>query len=40
MKKWFKKIGQSFLKKDEAKDKEASPTPVEQVDTTKKQEKT
>ena len=29
MKKWFKKIGQSFLRKDEAKEKEATPT-VEQ----------
>ena len=37
MKKWFKKIGQSFLRKDEAKDKEAIPPAVEQVDTTKKQ---
>ena len=26
MKKWFKKIGQSFLRKDEAKDKEDAPT--------------
>ena len=34
MKKWFKKIGQSFLEKDEAKDKEAIPA-VEQEDTTK-----
>ena len=31
MKKWFKKIGQSFLKKDEAKDQEAIPA-VEQKD--------
>ncbi len=31
MKKWFKKIGQSFLGKDEAKDKEATPA-VEQED--------
>ena len=33
MKKWFKKIGQSFLRKDEAKDKEAIPPEikVEQV---------
>ena len=30
MKKWFKKIGQSFLKKDEAKDKEAISPAVEQ----------
>ena len=29
MKKWFKKIGQSFLRKDEAKAKEAPPA-VEQ----------
>ena len=28
MKKWFKKIGQSFLKKGEAKDKEAIPAAV------------
>ena len=26
MKKWFKKIGQSFLRKDEAKDQDATPT--------------
>ena len=32
MKKWFKKIGQSFLRKDEAKDKEAIPPAVEQVE--------
>ena len=30
MKKWFKKIGQSFLRKDEAKDKETIPPAVEQ----------
>ena len=29
MKKWFKKIGQSFLRKEEAKD-EAIPSAVEQ----------
>ena len=32
MKKWFKKIGQSFLIKDEAKDKEAISPAVEQVE--------
>ena len=31
MKKWFKKIGQSFLRKDEAKDKKLPPA-VEQVE--------
>ena len=30
MKKWFKKIGQSFLRKDEAKVKEAISPTVEQ----------
>ena len=32
MKKWFKKIGQSFLRKDEVKDKEAISPTVEQKD--------
>ena len=32
MKKWLKKIGQSFLREDEAKDKEAFPPAVEQVE--------
>ena len=35
MKKWFKKIGQSFLRKDEVKDKEAIPPAVEQAEITK-----
>ncbi len=37
MKKWFKKIGQSFLRKDETKDKEAIPTAIEQVETKNKE---
>ena len=37
MKKWFKKIGQSFLRKDETKDKEAIPPTVEQVETKDKE---
>ena len=37
MKKWFTKIGQSFLRKDEIKDKEAIPPAVEQEDITKAQ---
>ena len=31
MKKWFKKIGQSFLRKDEIKDKDASPTVHQEI---------
>ena len=37
MKKWFKKIGQSFLRKDETKNKEAISTAVEQVETKNKE---
>ena len=37
MKKWFKKIGQSFLRKDEAKDKETIPPAIEQVETKSKE---
>ena len=37
MKKWFKKIGQSFLRKDEAKDKETIHSAVEQVETKNKE---
>ena len=36
MKKWFKKIGQPFLKKDEAKEKETTPT-IEQKEIKEKE---